>query len=499
MQKTQPDRTDESQSPILPRTDPDQSDAAATLPVSDLGSAGETCDMPSAARTATASAPGDEGFSLSQSIGKTFSLDGEAGQADTERPASGNATIDSPPSGGRPGTLEFSLDSIEDSDRTLPPGAEAPLSKLPMVAGYEIVGVLGQGGMGIVFKARQVRLDRFVALKMIRAGAGARPQELARFEAEAQAVAAIEHPNIVRIFEIGEYADMPFCSLEYLSGGSLAKLIGGKPQPVAEAARILTTLASAMEVAHKRGIVHRDLKPANVLIAADGTLKVTDFGLVKRLEDDSSQTRSGSILGTPNYMSPEQAKGETHIVGPAADQYALGAILYELLTGRPPFQGASVLDTLDQVRQKEPVPPSQLQTKVPRDLETICLKCLEKDPSRRYPDVTALAEDLRRYQAGEPIVARPVSEAERIWRWCLRNQAVASLIATAATLLFVVAAVAATAAVSDLPAENRRSRTPTSLSKKPRTSPKNSEWSPKPSGSSPRRRPGPPFPRTAPR
>ena len=232
-------------------------------------------------------------------------------------------------------------------------------------------------------------------------------------------------------------------------------MIGGKPQPVAEAARIVATLASAMEVAHKRGIVHRDLKPANVLIAADGTLKVTDFGLVKRLEDDSSQTRTGSILGTPSYMSPEQAKGETHNVGPAADQYALGAILYELLTGRPPFQGASVLDTLDQVRKKEPVPPSQLQTKVPRDLETICLKCLEKDPSRRYPDVTALAEDLRRFQAGEPIVARPVSEAERIWRWCLRNKAVASLIATAATLLHRRRRRLGHRRSRDLPAENQ--------------------------------------------
>ena len=190
-----------------------------------------------------------------------------------------------------------------------------------------------------------------------------------------------------------------------------------------------------MEVAHRRGIIHRDLKPANVLIAADGTLKVTDFGLVKRLEGDSSQTRSGSILGTPSYMSPEQAKGETHKVGPAADQYALGAILYELFTGRPPFQGTSVLDTLDQVRKKEPVPPSQLQPKMPRDLETICLKCLEKDPARRYADVAALAEDLRRFQAGEPIVARPVSGPERFWRWCLRNQGVAALGAAVAVLL----------------------------------------------------------------
>ena len=194
-------------------------------------------------------------------------------------------------------------------------------------------------------------------------------------------------------------------------------------------------------------VIHRDLKPANVLIAADGTLKITDFGLVKRLESDSGQTRSGSILGTPSYMAPEQARGESQAVGPAADQYALGAILYELLTGRPPFQGTSVLETLDMVRSKEPVPPSQLQPKTPRDLETICLKCLEKDIARRYPDVLALAEDLRRFQAGETILARPVSDAERLWRWCQRNRRVASLSAAVALLLVIVAAGSAIAAV----------------------------------------------------
>ena len=187
---------------------------------------------------------------------------------------------------------------------------------------------------------------------MIRAGAGARPEDLARFETEAKAVAAIEHPNIVKIFEIGEHDGLPYFSLEYLPGGSLAKKIGGKPQPVDEAARIVEVLARAMHVAHEHKVIHRDLKPANVLFAADGTLKITDFGLVKRLESDSGQTRSGSILGTPSYMAPEQARGESQAVGPAADQYALGAILYELLTGRPPFQGTSVLDTLDMVREQ---------------------------------------------------------------------------------------------------------------------------------------------------
>ncbi len=301
--------------------------------------------------------------------------------------------------------------------------------------------------MGIVYKARQPRLDRFVALKMIRAGAGTQPGDLVRFEAEARAVAAIDHPNIIKIFEIGEHGGLPYFSIEYLEGGSLARRIDGKPQPVEDAARIVEVLARAMDVAHRRGIIHRDLKPANILLAPDGTLKIADFGLAKRLEDDSSQTRTGSILGSPSYMAPEQAMGESN-VGPAADQYALGATLYELLTGRAPFRGTSILDTLDMVRGSDPVPPSQLLPRIPRDLETICLKCLEKDPARRYPDVAALAEDIRRFREGEPIVARPASAAERLWRWCLRNRGVAALAAAVALLLAVVTVVSAVAAVA---------------------------------------------------
>ncbi len=293
--------------------------------------------------------------------------------------------------------------------------------------------------MGIVYKARHERLDRFVALKMIRAGSSALPQDLARFEIEAKAVAAIEHANIVKIFDIGEHDGLPYFSLEFLSGGTLATKIGGQPQPVDEAARIVEVLARAMYVAHQHKVIHRDLKPGNVLFAADGTVKISDFGLVKRLESDSGQTRSGSILGTPSYMAPEQAWGENQTVGPAADQYALGAILYELLTGRPPFQGTSVLDTLDMVRSKDPVPPSQLLSKTPRDIETICLKCLEKNIARRYADVLALAEDLRRFRAGETILARPVSDAERLWRWCVRNRRVAGLSALVVLLLVFVA------------------------------------------------------------
>ncbi len=336
----------------------------------------------------------------------------------------------------------------DDLDSTMPPSAAVPAFAKPQVAGYEIRGVLGVGGMGVVYKAWQPRLDRFVALKMIRAGASARPEDIVRFESEAKAVAAIEHANIVKIHDIGEHEGLPYFSLEYLAGGSLAQKIGGKPQPFDEAARIVEVLARAMNVAHEHKVVHRDLKPSNVLFAADGTIKITDFGLVKRLEDDSGHTRSGSILGTPSYMAPEQARGESQAVGPAADQYALGAILYELLTGRPPFQGTSVLDTLDMVRNKDPVPPSQLQTKIPRDVETICLKCLEKEVSRRYTSVLELAEDLRRFQAGETILARPVSEVERLGRWCYRNPWIALWSGAALFLLLVVFGGSVAAAVT---------------------------------------------------
>ena len=329
---------------------------------------------------------------------------------------------------------------MKETAATLPTGAEEPELTVPRMADYEILGVLGEGGMGIVYKARDLRLDRFVALKMIRWGGSTRPEDLARFEAEAKAVAAIEHPNIVRIFEIGEYGGTPYCSLEFLAGGSLAERQGGKPLPAREAARVTELLAHAMTAVHRAGIIHRDLKPANVLYAADDTPKITDFGLVKRFEDESGRTRTGSILGTASYMAPEQARGEPNRIGPAADQYSLGAVLYELLTGRPPFRGVSVLDTLDQVRNNEPVPPSRLQPKLPRDLETICLKCLEKDPARRYPQVSALAEDLHRFASGEPIVARPVSAPERLGRWCLRNKVVAALTGVTLALLLTIVA-----------------------------------------------------------
>jgi serine/threonine-protein kinase len=312
------------------------------------------------------------------------------------------------------------------------------------VAGYEILGVLGRGGMGVVYKARQPGLKRLVALKMILSGDHASEQELARFRAEAEAVAHLQHPHIVQIYEVGEEQGLPFFSLEFVDGSNLRKKIAGTPLPPREAAALLQKLAEAMHSAHEHGIIHRDLKPSNVLLTKDGTPKVGDFGLAKRVADDSGQTRPGTVLGTPSYMAPEQAAGRLGEVGPLSDQYSLGAVLYEMLTGRPPFKGSTIFDTLQQIRTLEPVPPVEFQPNVPRDLETICLKCLQKDRSKRYASAADLAEDLRRFLAGEPIKARPVGRAERLWRWCKRNPRVAALSATVAAL-FVGWAVSASA------------------------------------------------------
>jgi tetratricopeptide (TPR) repeat protein len=303
------------------------------------------------------------------------------------------------------------------------------------IPGYEILSELGRGGMGVVYKAVQTRLKRVVALKMILSGAQAGATDESRFRTEVEAVARLQHPNIVQVYEVGSHDGKSFCSLEFLEGGSLDRRLKGEPQPAPLAARITETLADAMEAAHRSGIVHRDLKPANVLLGgAPGapleqcTPKICDFGLAKRLDDDSHQTRSGAILGTPSFMAPEQAEGRVHEIGPASDVYALGAILYDLLTGRPPFKGATVFDTLEQVRSREPVPPSQLQPKVPRDLETICLKCLHKDPRRRYASARDLAEDLHRFRNNEPILARPTGNVERLLKWARRRPAVAALL-----------------------------------------------------------------------
>jgi len=312
---------------------------------------------------------------------------------------------------------------------------------LPPVAipGYEVLGELGRGAFGVVYQARQLALKRLVALKMILSGSHAGADQLARFRVEAEAVARLQHPNIVQIYEVGEQEGRPFFSLEFVDGGTLDKKLARTPLPAREAAQLLEVLAQAMHAAHQCGIIHRDLKPANVLLTKAGQLKITDFGLAKQLDAAVGQTASGVIMGTPSYMAPEQALGESKKIGPAADVYALGAMLYEFLTGRPPFKGATPMDTLLQVTQDEPVPPSRLQPKVPRDLETICLKCLEKELAKRYGSAGELAEELGRFVRGEPVRARPVGRLERGWRWARRQPMVAGL--AAAVLLVLLSGI----------------------------------------------------------
>jgi WD40 repeat protein len=336
-----------------------------------------------------------------------------------------------------------------DDDCTLdahgPPGRPAPAfpDGLP---GFDVLGEIGRGGMGVVYKARQVHLNRPVALKVILAGPLAGPHSLARFRREAEAVARLQHPNIVQIYEVGEHGGWLYLALELVDGPNLAQRCAGAARPPREAAALVDTLARAIHHAHQRGVIHRDLKPANVLLTRDGTPKVTDFGLAKAVGDDAL-TRTGGVVGTPGYMAPEQADGDPTRVGPAADVYALGAIFYELLTGRPPFSGETPLRVLRRVVAEEPTPPRRLTPSTPRDLETICLKCLQKDPARRYATAEALADDLRRWQAGEPVAARPVGALERLRLWRRRNPALAAWMGTAAALLLVLAAGAAAAAV----------------------------------------------------
>jgi serine/threonine protein kinase/formylglycine-generating enzyme required for sulfatase activity len=355
---------------------------------------------------------------------------------------------------------------------TQPEGGASRVKKEPQppraspgdtVPGYEILCELGRGGMGVVYKARQVRANRIVALKMILAGPHAGEQELARFRSEAQAVANLQHPNIIDIYEVAEHEGLPYFSLEYCAGGSLGERLNGTPLPPATAAQFTEVLARAIQLAHEQQLIHRDLKPANILLKGPAShvgalgaeaphdahsplslvtipaasLKITDFGLAKRLNEDG-RTQTGVIMGTPSYMAPEQAAGRSEDLGPAVDIYALGALLYEMLTGRPPFRAATPFDTVNQVLNEEPLPPRRFQSRIPRDLEVICLKCLQKDAKKRYPSAEALADDLRRFLNDEPIIARPVSIVERAVRWARKRPTAAALIGLSVFVVVLV-------------------------------------------------------------
>lgn len=327
---------------------------------------------------------------------------------------------------------------VQDGPSARPRVASERTSIGPRIPGYELLKKLGEGGMGVVYLARQTGLNRRVALKMIRGGDHARPEHFARFRIEAEAVAHLRHPNILQIYEIGAVDDLPFVSLELLEGGDLAGRLDGTPQPGRPTAELLITLAGAMQTAHDAGIVHRDLKPPNVLFTEGGLPKVADFGLAKRMDSDSRQTEAGQVMGSPCYMAPEQARCDTKDVGPAADIYALGAILYEMLTGRPPFRGETPWETVRQVIGDEVVLPSRLVPRMSTDLETICLKCLNKDPEKRYLSASALADDLRRYLNGEPILARRTPVVERAAKWARRKPLAAALLCLGTTIFLSI-------------------------------------------------------------
>jgi len=293
----------------------------------------------------------------------------------------------------------------ESTTPPLPQSDAETAAHQPAIPGYEILSRLPAGGMGVVYKARDVALDRVVAVKILRPGIGADLQWLARFRAEARAVAALDHPNIVGLYQYGEYRHRPYFVMEFMEGGSLAQKLRDSPLPVVQAVQLMEPLVQAMDYVHRKKIVHRDLKPANILLTVNGTPKIADFGLAKRLDTDSRLTASQTILGTAGYMAPEQAAGKAREVGPSADTYGLGAILYEMLTGRPPFRAETWLETLDQVRFQEVISPSRLRPDLPLDLEAICLKCLKKKSAERYPSAQGLAEDLQRFLVGEQISA----------------------------------------------------------------------------------------------
>ncbi len=314
---------------------------------------------------------------------------------------------------GRPPTRDLASPSEPGE-----PGSDQPESgdALPDFAGYELLDEIGRGGMGVVYRARQLRPNRVVALKVIREGRFASPVDLQRFRAEAEAAATLDHPGIVPIYEVGEAEGRHYFSMSYVQGQSLAERLREGPLDDRQAAEVLVKIADAMAHAHRRGVVHRDLKPGNILLDEAGQPRVSDFGLAKRIEDDSGLTAPGQILGTPSYMAPEQARGEIDRIGTHTDVYALGALLYEMLTGRPPFRGAGPMETLWLIREQDPVEPRRLRPTIDQNLQTICMTCLAREPRRRYATAQELTEDLRRYLRQESILARPPAVGEQLLR-----------------------------------------------------------------------------------
>ncbi|NOS71935.1 MAG: serine/threonine protein kinase, partial [Verrucomicrobia bacterium] len=328
---------------------------------------------------------------------------------------------------------------------------------------YEVLEEIARGGMGVVYRARQVSLNRMVAIKMLLSRHLANADGLQRFRAEAAIAAQLQHPNIVTIYEIGEHAGQPFFSMDLIEGRNLAQVVRDNPLPWRTAAAYLKTIAEAVHYAHSRGVLHRDLKPSNVMVDESGQLRITDFGIAKRFDDaqlstsDPQLTQTGQLLGSPSFIPPEQAAGQKDAIGPASDVYSLGAILYQLITARPPLLAETMTQTLRMVAETEPVPPGLLNASVPRDLETICLKCLQKEPQRRYATAQELAEDLDHLLHDKPILARPVGRIGRLWRWARRNRALATT-GAAVILLLLAVAVGAPIAAFKLNRERLRSQ-----------------------------------------
>lgn len=361
---------------------------------------------------------------------------------DNDAPTMDTANLDSN-DGTKPvvraGNSPEYVDMSYDDGLTMDGGESETVESAPKVDvpdDYEIIKTLGKGGMGVVYKARHVPLNRVVAVKMILSGAHASKDQIARFQREAEAAAHLSHPNIVSVFEVGQHNGMPFFSLEYVDGESMSELMVESTLSDREAAKLLLPVARAVQYSHEKGVLHRDLKPQNILLTNDGTPKVADFGLAKRLngDDEENKTVTGTVLGTPGYMAPEQAR-DTESVGPHTDVYALGCIMYYLMTGRPPFNAPTPIETVRQLLVNDPVAPSRLQSGLDQDFETICMKALEKEIPRRYQTAGELADELQRFIEGQPIVARPITRKERLWKWCKRNPRVATLSGVAASLL----------------------------------------------------------------